>query len=65
MKVKVEACWGGSHPSGLYYSATEPLPPHRRVWVYADEWTRDVAKKMLDLLEMMGYNRRNIRWDWY
>lgn len=62
MKVKVECCWLDGRDK---FNFRASLPNGKRV--YSDKcdgiWTRAIASRMLDLIEMHGYERKSIRFD--
>lgn len=58
MKVAVDRCWGGGNS---YTIRLTVLVGWKRFHIRAEEWSRAVASKALDLLEAEGYTRRNVR----
>lgn len=58
MKVIVDRCWGGGNSYKLRLTVAVD---HKRFLVRAEEWSRTVASKALDLLEAEGYPRRKVR----
>lgn len=58
MKVKVQLCWCG----GDKYAYRASIGGGLRVSAPDARWTRSVASKMLDLLEIeLGVDRRSVR----
>lgn len=59
MKIKVENCWAG----GEKFNFRLTLPNGSRVLVPAPGgyWRREVAKRALDALEELGFERRTIQ----
>lgn len=57
MKIKIQTCWNGHDRfcfralvcGGLIVGSDDT------------KWTRAIATSMLDLLEVHGFNRRNVR----
>lgn len=60
MNVKMQVCWGGG--SKFYFRAL--VCGGLRVPSEDGVWTRAAASEMLDLLEVHGYNRSNVRFVW-
>ena len=60
MKIKVESCWSGC--DRFYFRLT--LPHGGRERIEGETWTRETARRALDLLESVYHlPRRNIRFD--
>lgn len=56
MKIKIQTCW-----TGHKFCFRALVCGGLRVPSEDGEWNRKTAKEMLDVLEIHGYNRKNIR----
>jgi hypothetical protein len=55
VKIRVQRCWG-------YFRLINP--EGQRECITGEEWTRELAKRALDIYEnCYHYSRRNIRFD--